>query len=907
MLLSVTANVEFINLANECEHCVNELEDIDAVDAIQQKFDAFLSQDPILASVFLKLKEASIPAVIFGGWVRDQYISHKNDINLKPKDIDIVVDLPNGLSLESVLPNNHQKTMFGGCVAKTTTSSLDIWDIKDTYLIKSLSLDSKLTTLPLTTVFSINSIIFYPSQLHPKAKVIESGFIDTIDTGTISFKSSRIPFPTLQVARALMYSAKCSFTLHRDIKKFIHKICDSPYNINTVFDGINTYCPSEYKDKAITLFFQTLKDAELEYLPQTQFFNHCWGVFEGGGVRGAALAGAYKAAVSSGINFGRVAGTSAGSIVAALISSGVTPELILSELEKKDFNDFMQPTLPKDNAFGSTSKWGWLSKPISGRLGDLIDIWKNSGKYSSIEVHNWLDKILCKQLGVEPPAKFSDLTIPLYIVASDIVAGKPRLWSRENTPNESVAFAVRCSCSIPLYFQPVSDGKSLLVDGGMISNVPSWVFSTPAMQEKSSRILCFRLQDTTNSEMNNLTDFVESLVSTIISGGTEIQLQMQDNVYTVNIPTGEYKATDFDTVDHEAKTWLMKSGFDSVSKFVVDERIKVRNRPENIIYSGFDEKLLLIVQYLNEATEDIVILSSNSYWVYFIFPSIVCALNRGVNVNVLLKPSKTLDKHEIYRRSLLTGGGANLRINEELPFEGVMLDRLSEHAIAAVSTAKGIVGTDYHYSEEKIRVYSNRAYDSAILNALNNQINNFSLENKTIKSIQLKAISSELVIEKLKEIPQYKQATFTLESVPLNDKLCTLDLHVKEYKLAQITQLEKMFKQANIELFAPASFISESGVDSIVTPPIIEKIGKELIIIEGHTRFYYALKNNIKSIKAIVINGVKAPLPAQARSIYKLNLASDTLDKSELFDKFDNTQMRAIETVMHPIEPPNEV
>ena len=154
---------------------------------------------------------------------------------------------------------------------------MDIWDIKDTYLINSLSLKSKLNTLPSTTVFSINSIIFYPSQLHKKAKVFESGFIDAMDTGIISFKSSRVPFPTVQVARAFMYSAKCSFELHEDVKKFIYEVCDSPYNIKTVFDGINNYCPPEYKNRANSLFIQTLKDADLEYLPQTHFFNHCWG------------------------------------------------------------------------------------------------------------------------------------------------------------------------------------------------------------------------------------------------------------------------------------------------------------------------------------------------------------------------------------------------------------------------------------------------------------------------------------------------------------------------------------------------------------------------------------------------------------------------------------------------------
>ena len=55
---------------------------------------------------------------------------------------------------------------------------------------------------------------------------------------------------------------------------------------------------------------------------ETIYFSYCWGVFDGGGVRGAAHAGAYYAARNAGISFERVAGTSAGSIVAALIAAG---------------------------------------------------------------------------------------------------------------------------------------------------------------------------------------------------------------------------------------------------------------------------------------------------------------------------------------------------------------------------------------------------------------------------------------------------------------------------------------------------------------------------------------------------------------------------------------------------------
>jgi predicted acylesterase/phospholipase RssA len=46
------------------------------------------------------------------------------------------------------------------------------------------------------------------------------------------------------------------------------------------------------------------------------------GVFEGGGVRGVALAGAAAAALDHGFRFARAVGTSAGALVGSLVAAG---------------------------------------------------------------------------------------------------------------------------------------------------------------------------------------------------------------------------------------------------------------------------------------------------------------------------------------------------------------------------------------------------------------------------------------------------------------------------------------------------------------------------------------------------------------------------------------------------------
>ncbi len=71
----------------------------------------------------------------------------------------------------------------------------------------------------------------------------------------------------------------------------------------------------------------------------------------GGGVKGFAHAGAIKAMEEKGIYPDIISGTSAGAIVGALYSAGYSPDEICSLFKQKDFNDFVEITLPKSGLF----------------------------------------------------------------------------------------------------------------------------------------------------------------------------------------------------------------------------------------------------------------------------------------------------------------------------------------------------------------------------------------------------------------------------------------------------------------------------------------------------------------------------------------------------------------------------
>ncbi|MBC7983985.1 MAG: patatin-like phospholipase family protein, partial [Candidatus Obscuribacterales bacterium] len=235
-----------------------------------------------------------------------------------------------------------------------------------------------------------------------------------------------------------------------------------------------------------------VESEDIEY-PQTKFFQACRGVFEGGGCRGAGHVGAYEAAIKCGINFSEVAGTSAGAMIAALVGAGANPEFLHDKCAHLKFSDLLSRPKRRIGTF-------WLGRIASyffrGEKRLFGKILHDGSAYSSEKLQEWVDDRLAELLPhAQRPIKFKDLILPTWVVATDLSGRRPKIWSKEGTPDESVALAVRCSCSIPLFFEPVELGNDFYVDGGMLSNLPSFVFADRKTNPLAlgGRILAFQL------------------------------------------------------------------------------------------------------------------------------------------------------------------------------------------------------------------------------------------------------------------------------------------------------------------------------------------------------------------------------------------------------------------------------
>jgi predicted acylesterase/phospholipase RssA len=92
-----------------------------------------------------------------------------------------------------------------------------------------------------------------------------------------------------------------------------------------------------------------------------------------------------------------------------------------------------------------------------------------------------ISEMLGRKVHRNPAAsvQFSDLKIPLAVIASNIDTGEMEVYDSKRFPNMIVAEAIRRSMSIPFVFQPRGANREI-VDGGLSSNFPIWLFTEAA-------------------------------------------------------------------------------------------------------------------------------------------------------------------------------------------------------------------------------------------------------------------------------------------------------------------------------------------------------------------------------------------------------------------------------------------
>lgn len=265
-------------------------------------------------------------------------------------------------------------------------------------------------------------------------------------------------------------------------------------------------------------------------MPQRPIFA----IFEGGGAKGVAHVGAVAACERNDFYFVGVAGASAGALAAALVAVGYSADELLDPTRSRS-NILARHGLTPIQLLGQTdwnalkaqrerigaylddigaARQGWKAHPtvdglrkvfkalpLLGPLKDyLAERWPYKGLMSNESVKTFLNTVLREKvidhrnaLGLHGPVHarvtFSDIdpvrfggrVIPLKIIGTNVSTRELWIFDKDVTPDVAVADAVAASIAIPGVFQPVSIGvkgvSHRFVDGGVVSNLPIWVFN----------------------------------------------------------------------------------------------------------------------------------------------------------------------------------------------------------------------------------------------------------------------------------------------------------------------------------------------------------------------------------------------------------------------------------------------
>jgi hypothetical protein len=228
-----------------------------AVQTLQDGFSELLRNDDALRTLLSKLRHNSSLIVIFGGWVRDKLIDLMHSQPVKSADLDIVVhgDTP----LQQIVPVLSTRNLFGGYILKTSTTHIDIWELGNTYSIAKKRLKIDFKTLPSTTVFRMNSIVFYPQEYYSEPTLCDGGAVSAINDKIVDFSSSEVPVPLIQVVRALIYGTKLGFSLAPEVTDFVSDYCSDSDTVGMIRQNLVAVCPDAHLQEANTLLNKLIK------------------------------------------------------------------------------------------------------------------------------------------------------------------------------------------------------------------------------------------------------------------------------------------------------------------------------------------------------------------------------------------------------------------------------------------------------------------------------------------------------------------------------------------------------------------------------------------------------------------------------------------------------------------------
>jgi len=188
--------------------------------------------------------------------------------------------------------------------------------------------------------------------------------------------------------------------------------------------------------------------------------------------------------------------------------------------------------------------------------------------------------ILFNDLIVEEYKDDERYRFKLRVIASDISRGRLLVLPQGiadfgiRPEDLNVAAAIRMSMSLPFFYEPVrlrnmkTNQVSYIVDGGLLSNFPVWLFDT-AGSIPEWPTFGFKLvepEEGTPHQVRGPISLLTALFSTMTQAHDARYIKDADFVRTIPIPTLDVRTTDFD-LSREKSEALYQSGRQAAERF----------------------------------------------------------------------------------------------------------------------------------------------------------------------------------------------------------------------------------------------------------------------------------------------------------------------------------------------------
>lgn len=241
-------------------------------------------------------------------------------------------------------------------------------------------------------------------------------------------------------------------------------------------------------------------------------------VLGGGSARGFAHIGVIRVLERENIPIDMIVGTSVGSLIGAIYAYDVNS----FELEWSAF------TLEREDIFDY----------------DLMAVFKGMGAAKGVKLESFVrDKV--------PVENIEDLKIPFAAVATDLNRGV-----RVVLDKGPVTAAVRASCAIPGVFQPVEHEGRLLVDGGVVDNIPVSV----ARERGADLVIAVDIG--VNIENNDISNLLEVVLQSIhIMASVNSRNKAREADVLISPALGKVGMMDFGQ-----KKFCMQAGIEATQK-----------------------------------------------------------------------------------------------------------------------------------------------------------------------------------------------------------------------------------------------------------------------------------------------------------------------------------------------------